>query len=108
MCNLFRLLKRGARVFIGPYYLILVCQNYLRCGRFEEFLTNIIQQFVKIVIYILQVEGNLDNDNNIILLKEKNHQSLWKNIIIIIRTRLRKSGRITNDKHQGLLHVLRD
>ena len=78
MLNLFRHLKRGTRVLIGLHYLRLVSQKYQRCERLEEFFNKCIQQFVKIVIYVLQDEGNVD-DNNIILLREtiiKNYEKI--------------------------------
>ena len=73
MLNLFRFLKRGARVFIDWYYGRLISQNRQRCRRLEEFFIKCtcIQHFAQIGIYVLQVEGNLDT-NDIILLKEKN------------------------------------
>lgn len=70
MLNLCSFLKRGARVFIGWYYGRLVSQNYQRCRRLEEFFIKSIRHLMQMVIYVLQVEGNLDT-NDIILLKEK-------------------------------------
>jgi len=88
MLNLCSFLKRGARVFIGRYYGRLVSQNYQRCRRLEEFFIKSIWHLMQMVIYVLQVEGNLVT-NDIILLKEKIIKNYLKKIII---TRLGKSG----------------